>query len=85
MSRTLPGSFPAQDALAVTQSDTADDPAGPFRGFILSAEGALKIRTANDEDRTYASGIFAAKTIYPIAFKRVFDTGTDAITVIGLI
>lgn len=73
------------DIVAATQHDTNDDPNGPFRAFMLSAEGALKIRTLDGQDRTFASGIFGTKTIYQIGVLRVWDTGTDAITVYGIV
>jgi hypothetical protein len=84
MARNLPSSGVGLDCVAATQHDSTVDPNGPFRGFILSAEGALKIQTLNDTTRTFASGIFAAQTIYEIGFTRVWDTGTDAITVYGI-
>lgn len=76
---------PGTDALAATQHDTNDDPAGPFRGFWLSATGAVKVRTAAGHDRTFASGHLLAGVVYPIQIVRVFDTGTDAITVYGIV
>lgn len=75
---------PGTDIIAITQHDETDDPAGPFRGFLLSATGAVKIRTAAGNDRTITSGHLLAGVIYPIQIVRVFDTGTDAITVYGI-
>jgi len=74
---------PAYDLVPVTKSDTGDangnDVGGPFRGLLITTAGTLKITTAADEDRSFASGELAANIIHPIRFKRVWDTGTAAV------
>ncbi len=69
---------PAIDLVPVTESDTVNDPNGPFRGLLITVAGTVKITTAAGEDRSFGSGELAAGAIHPIRFKRAWSTGTSA-------
>jgi hypothetical protein len=72
---------PGYDVVPVTKSDTIADPNGPFRGFIITTAGTLKIQTAANNARTFASGELAAGVIHAIRITRVWSTGTAAVVV----
>jgi hypothetical protein len=71
-----------EGGVAVTASDTADDPAGPFSGLFSGAGGSIKVRTISKDDVTFTN--VPAGVVLPIACKRVFVTGTTATNVLGL-
>jgi hypothetical protein len=72
-----------EGAVAVTASDTVDDPHGPFAGFYAGATGDVKVKTVKGQT-TVIPGVPAGKTV-PIAIVRVFTTGTASpTTVVGL-
>jgi hypothetical protein len=75
---------PATDRVPVAKDDEAADPAGPYRGFFMDAEGALTVTLTNGQTRTYASGAFAAKTDYTLTIARVWETGTGSQNVWGI-
>lgn len=75
---------PAKDIVAVTKSDTEDDPNGPFRGIVFGGAGIVRVRTANDQDRTIPSGVLAAGSIHPIRFTRVYNSTTTATDIYGI-
>jgi len=68
----------AYDLVPVTESDTDNDPNGPFRGLLITVAGTVKITTAANQDRSFASGELAQGVIHPIRFKRAWSTGTAA-------
>jgi hypothetical protein len=76
---------PATDVIPVTKSDGTDDAAGPFRGLLMDAAGAIKLHMVNGQDRTIASGALAAGIIHPIRFTRVWSTGTGSQTIYGIV
>lgn len=84
-SGSIRNTFPAQDRVAVTKHDDDADPAGPFRGFIMDAEGALKVTLVNGETRIYPSGLFAGKQDYTLPIQRVWSTGTGSQNIFGLV
>lgn len=63
-----------EGAFAVTQSDSAVDPNGPFAAFeAASGSGLVKITSLNGETVT----VYATQgLIKPLAFKQIFTTGT---------
>jgi len=69
-----------ENAYAVTVSDTAADPVGPFAGLMVSVAGTLKIHTVGGQDVAFT---VVAGQLVQIATQRVWSTGTSA-TVIGL-
>lgn len=71
------------DAIAVTKSDSTDDPAGPFAGILVLATGTIKVTTIRGTD-VAITGSPAAGIVIPLAVKRVWSTGTGA-TVMGLV
>jgi hypothetical protein len=71
-----------EGAKAVTKSDTAADPIGPFAGFLVTATGNVKFQTILGDTVTLSS--LAANVFVPIACSRIWSTGTTA-TVLGLI
>jgi len=75
---------PGYDLVPVTKSDTVNDPNGPFRGFYILVAGTLKVTTAANTDRTFASGELAQGVPHPIRIKRVWSTGSAA-TVSGIV
>ena len=65
----------------VTESDSANDPAGPFAGLLVSVAGTLKVTPLNGA--AIAFTVVAGQYVrFPVV--RVWSTGTSA-TVIGLI
>ena len=73
------------DIVAVTQSDTADDPAGPFRGIAFAGVGIIRLITEAGEDRTIPSGVLAAGSIHALGFTRIFTTTTTATDIHGIV
>ena len=63
-----------EGSIAVTASDTTDDPNGPFAGIHTGAGGDIKIRDITGADTILYS--CAAGVIMPTACKRVWSTGT---------
>ena len=53
---------------------TNADTEGRWKGFMSNGTGAIKVRTFNGEDLTIDA--VAVNTIYPIAFKKVYNSGT---------
>lgn len=78
-------SAPGNDLVECTKSDATDDPAGPFRAFIMDAEGLLKVTTDAGTDREYPVGLFAAQTVYELRFTRIWSTGTGPQNVFGFV
>jgi len=68
---------------AVTVSDTFADPAGPFAGFFVGVAGAVVIQTIRGDKLTLAA--CNAGVVYTIAITRVWSTGTNASSIVGLI
>lgn len=70
-------SFPMYMAV-VTQSDVADLPnTGTVRA---DAAGAVKVACAGNTDGEAVTLTLAAGEVVPCLVRKVFDTGTDAIT-----
>jgi hypothetical protein len=70
-------------AVAVTPSDTLNDPGGPFAGLYTGSGGNIKI-TDPVGNSTVLAGT-AAGVVLPIRCVRVWSTGTAATGVVGLI
>lgn len=70
-----------EDAAAVTVSDTAADPAGPFASLLVTAVGTVKLTTIVGGTVSLAATVVGQEI--HIATQRVWSTGTGA-TVIGL-
>ena len=69
--------------VAVTKSDTTDDPAGPFAGLYVSASGNIEIWNRNGPATPITIAVVAGQYVrWPV--KRVGSTNTTA-TVFGLI
>lgn len=64
----------ARDVVPATRSDTDNEALGISRGIYLDSIGAVKVTTANGEDRTLLA--LAVGVIHPIGCARVWDTGT---------
>ena len=77
----------AGDYIAVTKHNESADSAGPFIGFVMDAEGALKLTTSNGDTRTYATGTFKAGVAYGFGagIQRVWSTGTGSQNVYGIV
>ena len=75
---------PGFDMVAVTQSDTVADPAGPFRGIFIGVAGILKFTTLGGTDVTLQSGELAVGVIHPIRVARVWSTITTATAIYGI-
>ena len=69
------------DGVAVTKSDTTNDPAGPFAGFLVTVTGNVSFVTMGGN--TIALTSVAANVVIPIACRRINSTNTSA-TVVGL-
>jgi hypothetical protein len=72
----------AHDAVSIVPNDAADL-AAPIRAFMVPTDGDVKITTLAGTAVTVPA--CKAGVVYPIGAKRVWDTGTDPATVLGLI
>ncbi len=70
---------PAQDAFAVTPSDTGGISA---RALYIGVSGDVKIDTAAGSAITFSNAV--GGTILPIRATRVYSTGTTATGIVGL-
>lgn len=75
---------PGWDVVAVTKSDTVDDPGGPFRGLIIGVAGIVKLTTPAGTTVTFASGVLASGVVHPIRFTRIWNTTTAATDLYGV-
>jgi hypothetical protein len=75
------------DYVPVTKSDGVADPEGPFRGFIMSDTGAVKLTTMRGVDRTYVTGTFSAGVPYGFSegIQRFWSTGSGTQTIYGIV
>lgn len=75
------------DYIPVAKHDATADPSGPFRGFIMSDEGAVKLTTVDGVDRTFAIGTFKPGIPYGygVGILRFWSTGTGAQTIYGIV
>lgn len=48
------------------------------RGLLISVAGAVKILTHAGNTVTYPSGALAPQFLYPIKFRKIFQSGTTA-------
>ena len=69
------------DAIAVTQSDTVNDPAGPFAGLWVQAAGVIKLTTTRGNTVIVSA---AAGLPVTIACVRVWTSVTTATGITGL-
>ena len=76
------GAITFEGSTAVTLSDTLNDPAGPFIGFIVGAAGAISFVDGAGNVVTWPSVV--AGSIYPIHVARVRATGTTATGIFGM-
>lgn len=70
---------PLTGMFAFTKSDTVNEPI-VGRGLMVSADGNVKVVFENGDTVTLA---LKAGVLYPFMLKRVFSTGTDAVTCFG--
>lgn len=75
-------SSPAPHVFLITKSDDDDLPF-VTRGISFATAGALKIVTEGGETVVIPDGALAAGIIHPIRATKVFDTGTDADSLVG--
>ena len=68
------------DLLAVTASDSKDDPAGPFAGLYCETSGTVKVTTY--ANTTISVAMVAGGYLY-VAIRRVWSSGTSG-TYLGL-
>lgn len=71
----------AQDAIAVTTSDTVADPNGPFYALHVGVAGNIKITTLMGTDTQLTA---VAAGVLKIGCTRVWATGTAATSIVGL-
>lgn len=71
---------PAQDAAAVTASDTTN--IGIARGIYVGGAGNLAVTTSAGNNVTFVG--VAAGTIVPIQCVRVLSTGTTATSIVAM-
>jgi hypothetical protein len=70
------------DLRAVTPSDTAKDPAGPFMGLVVTVAGTLKLTTRAGTTLELAAVVVGQEIKTMV--QRVWSTGTSA-TVAGYV
>jgi hypothetical protein len=83
MSDKLSNSGPARKGFSITPSDDALT-THVTRGLYLPVAGAVTVVMADDQATTTFTNL-AAGIVHPLAVKQVYDTGTDDITIIGLV
>lgn len=71
---------PPSVGYAVAQSNTVDDPNGPFRAISVAAAGDVKATMIGGVDVTF---FVAAGIQFSGFFKRIWTTGTTATSIIG--
>lgn len=85
MSDPLFNSGPATKAFSITPDDDASTYAHPItRGLYLPVSGDITVIMADDEATVTFANV-AAGIVHPLRIKQVYDTGTDDITIIGLV
>jgi len=72
----------AQNAFAVTPSDSVDLPA-PARALYIGGSGNIKINDSGNGAVTFVG--VAAGSILPVMARRVYATGTTATNIVALI
>jgi hypothetical protein len=72
-----------EDAVGVVQSDTADDPNGPFAGFYVGVAGDVRAVTVRGRI-ALLKGCKVGRKI-SLAIRRVLVTGTTAQQILGLV
>lgn len=72
---------PVSSGFAVTPADDADLPYAT-RGIYVGVSGDVKVDLAGGDTVTFVG--LAAGMIHPIRAKRVYDTGTDAESIVGV-
>lgn len=73
---------PAHGAFLVTLSDTEDLPRY-IRGFIVATAGDVKITPVDDGVPVVLPDMVAG-CVHPVGAKRIWSTGTEPTTIIGL-
>ena len=73
---------PAFDAFEITPSNSVDLPQ-VARALYIGDGGDVKIKTAGGTDVTFAG--VPSGSILPVRAVRVYDTGTDANDIVGLV
>jgi hypothetical protein len=83
VARRLPNDFsgPANNAEAVTPSDATALPR--TRGLYVGAEGDLKVDMWGDGDAIVFVAV-PAGTLLPISVTKVYDTDTNAASIVAL-
>lgn len=79
------GAVTYHDAVAVTESDATNDPAGPFAGFFTGSGGTIKVTTVGDPAGSFEYANAAAGIIIPTQILRVWESTTTATGVGGQI
>jgi hypothetical protein len=77
------GAVTYESGVAVTQSDTAADPAGPFCAFFTGAGGTVKY--TDMRGKTVVLTGVAAGVIFPVAFTRIWTSVTTATGLVGFL
>lgn len=65
-------------AIAVTKSDTVNDPQGPFAGLLVAVAGIVVF--VDQGGNTVTTGSLTAGTVIPVVTARVNNTTTTATT-----
>ena len=77
-------SAPPRKAAAVTKSDSADLPQ-VIRGFVVGTTGDVKVTFADDADGSSVTlPKMVAGVVHPGIIKRIWSTGTEPTSIIGL-
>jgi hypothetical protein len=71
-----------EGGIAITASNTANDPAGPFAALYIGGAGTAVVVDLRGNSTTYA-GLLAG-TILPVQCVRVNSTGLTASNIVGL-
>lgn len=71
-------------AVAVTPSDTVNDPAGPFTALLVDTAGTIKVTLYGGTGAAITLKVIAGQVV-PFPVRRVWSTGTVTAVVFGLV
>lgn len=65
--------------VAVTKSDTVDDPAGEGWVVVTGTAGIVRVLPAANPEGSYVDWTLEVNQIIPCRVKRIYNTTTDAV------
>jgi hypothetical protein len=81
MASTLQDSGPADFAVAVTPSDSANLPNSDCVALYIGTAGTLRVMCSNGQDCVFAATVAG---VLPLKVRRVYATGTTATNIVAM-